>query len=223
MSLPRYNVSKWIKHQVLLDDDEMRALFAHLGSFFLYNVSEVVADSQIFQDQFLKRYTAYIASLKNGQLIEARRDFSPVLSTVAEALHSHEVKTGYFLTKPCLPVIQLQLHHFLPSTADGKFYPMVLSQESISWGLQFSYPQIFQNQHTQTYAKVDATFPNTALFSKLTKWLREFSAPTTFLWNNVKTSTPIRLGKKCFSWINTHPQLLSKGVSVHVYGGQSVS
>ena len=217
MSLPKYNVSKWIKHQALLDDDEMKALFAHLGSFFLYNVSEVVTDPKISQDQFLKQYTAYVASLKNGKLIEARRDFSPVLSTVTEALHCHEVKTGYFLAKPLFPVIQLQLHHFLPSTADGKFYPMVLSQESISWGLQFSYPQIFQNPQDQTYAKVDATFPNTALFSKLTKWLREFSVPTTFLWNNVKTSTPIRLGKKCFSWIDTHPQLPAKGLSVYAY------
>jgi hypothetical protein len=217
MSLQRYNVSKWIKHQLLVDETEMTSLFDHLGSFFLYNVSELVSDPKISKEGFLKTYQAYIAALKRGEVIDVRRELSPALTTVEEAVAVREMKPNLFLAKPVLPVVQMQKHNFLPSSVDGKFYPMVLGQESISWGVQVAYPQIFQNPEDQSYVKVGADFSNTPFFAKLTRWIRDFSSPTTLIWNQIKTATPLRLGKKCYPWINTHPQLMAQGITVHVY------
>jgi hypothetical protein len=96
---------------------------------------------------------------------------------------------------------------------------MTLGQGSVTWGIQFSYPQIFQHPQSHAFAKVGdgEEFPNTSLFSKLAKWLRNFSMPTTFIYEGKSTSVPIRTGKEVFSWIHNHPQLKLQGLSVHVY------
>ncbi|MFS8563623.1 MAG: hypothetical protein LVR00_04585 [Rhabdochlamydiaceae bacterium] len=211
------NVSKWLKTQVLLSGAEMRQLFAHLAPCALYNVSELVPEGEIPQELFLETYAQYAEILQAGKILEPRRLFSGALSATPDAFYKMEVKAGQYLIKTIQPVVQMQLHQFLPSKLDGKFHPMVLSQDSVSWGVQFSYPQICQDPKTNLFSKVSEQFPNTLLFDKLTKWLRNFSTPTTFIWEGKKTAVPIRLGKECFSWINRHPQLQEKGIQVHVY------
>ncbi len=68
---------------------------------------------------------------------------------------------------------------------------MVLSRKSVTWGLQFSYPQLYQDPRTRQIFKVTDTpeFPNTALFSKLQKWIRSETLPTPF---QVEASVSIR-------------------------------
>ena len=94
---------------------------------------------------------------------------------------------------------------------------MVMSPGSIHWGIQFSYPQIFQRGNVFTKVSDPQQFPNTSLFTKLVQWLRTHTVPTTFIWEGKKIATPFRLGKQCFSWINAHPQLKEHGIFVHVY------
>ncbi len=215
-------VSKWLKHQILLDSDEMKELFSHLMPCSLYNTSEVVKEAEVAVSLFLETYARYIDALKSGIVLqekEIRKMFSLALSTTSSIFYKMKVREDDYLIKTTKPVIQLQLHQVLPSKLDGKFHPMVLSPESVSWGLQISYPQICQDPQTNLFSKVTISeqFPNTHLFNKLVKWLRTFTAPVTFIWEEKKTPTAIRLGKKCFSWINTHPQLKEKGLQVHVY------
>ena len=218
------NVSKWIKHQVFMSGDEMRKLFAHLGNIALYNISEVVSAEEMVipNDLFLNQYEAYVASLKQGEIPDEkklRRYFSSVISATPDVLYAMEVKNGAYLVKPICPVIQLQLHQFLPSDVDGKYYPMVLGNDSITWGIQFSYPQIFQHPQTKKFSKVtdDTDFPNTSVLLQMVKWFRSHTVPTTFIWKEKTTSVPIRIGKEALSWIDAHPQLQAKGIMVHVY------
>ena len=215
-------VSKWLKHQVLLDAEEMRELCDALMPCALYNVSEVVRDGEVNLRLFLDAYISYVEALKLGKVLgdkEIRQLFSLALSAVSSVFYQMEVKPDHYLIKAIRPIVQMQLHQFLPSKLDGKFHPMVLSAESVSWGLQFSYPQICQDPQTNVFSKVrnSEEFPNTQLFDNLVRWLRNFTAPVTFIWKDKKTSTSMRLGKKCFSWINDHPQLKEKGIHVHIY------
>ena len=92
-----------------------------------------------------------------------------------------------------------------------------MSHESIHWGVQLAYPQIFFDGTLYSKVSDETLFPNTALFTKLVKWLRASTVPTTFLWDDKKISTPIRLGKQCFSWIHNHAQLKEQGIAIHVY------
>lgn len=220
--VPSLTVSKWLKHQVLLSEEEMHVLFGALPHFSIYNVSEVVTEDKIAREVFLDVYGKYVAALQRGeepQDKEYRRVFSSVFSVSPEVIGRQEMKEGRFLARPTRPVVQLQLHRFLASEVDGKYHSMVLGQESISWGIQFAYPQIFQDPESKAFLKVTQSpeFPNTALFSQMAKWFRSFTVPVTFSWKGKITPTAMRLGKECLSWINHHRMLKEKGIAVHVY------
>jgi hypothetical protein len=214
-------VSKWLKVQVLLDEDEMKDLLQCLQFPFFVVVSEPVTaeEAVISSEEFLKKYAEYVQILKEGKIPpteEFRRFFSCAIASSLESFYAIPVKEK-FLIKPIKPVLQLQAHHFFYSDLDGKFHPMVLSPDSISWGLQISYPQMAQDLQTRQIAKVADTpeYPNTALFTKLMKWMRGSTLPTPFEVKGARTNSPIRVGKKSLSWIKKHPQLQQKGLCVH--------
>lgn len=216
-----FSVSKWIKHQVLLDASEIRALYEHLSPFYFLNVSTLspLDDMIISSEQFLASYLAYIEGLQAGNPLEKPpREFSCAVSVHLDALYAHEIQPGRYMAKPLLPWIQLQPHRFFHSKIAQTIHPMVMGPESIQWGIQFAYPQIFFDGVKGVYSKVNSEkFPNTALFTKLIQWFRLQTVPTTFVYEGQKISTPLRLGKRCFSWIASHPQLLRQGLVVHVY------
>ncbi|MGD0664923.1 MAG: hypothetical protein ABSA17_04250 [Rhabdochlamydiaceae bacterium] len=215
----KFSVSKWIKHQVLLDAGEMEACLKALHPFEFYNVSTIApqGDLIISEEKFLNSYRSYITDLKEGRVPEPdRKIFSAVMTMEREALYAKEIQPGRWMAKLAKPVIQLQHHRFFASKVDHKIHPMVMSPDSICWGLQFAFPQIFFDGSEGSYSKT-TEFPNSALFAKLLKWLRAESVPTTFVWDGHKVATPIRLGKTCFAWIVNHPQLKEQGIQVHVY------
>jgi hypothetical protein len=214
-------VSKWIKVQVLLDASEMQQLIQTLGGLFFVIVSEPVKADEctISSTVFLERYAEYIHLLRHGQVPSVdnfRRFFSCALSVTLETFYAIAAGNDKFLIKPTKPVLQLQTHHFFYSDLDGKFHPMALSSESISWGLQISYPQLFQDPVTHQVAKVidSPDFPNTAMFTKLLRWMRSFTLPTPFEVKGTRINSPIRIGKQSLAWIKNHPQLKQRGIQI---------
>src|SRR3569832_1300784 len=113
----------------------------------------------------------------------------------------------------------MQHHRNFASKLDHKVHPMVMSPESINWGLQFAFPQIFFDGSGGNYTKTsdEEQFPNSGLFAKLLKWLRTFSAPTTFVWDGHKEATPQRKKKENKPRKQNQPQLKEQGIKVHVY------
>lgn len=214
-------VSKWIKCQVLLDEQEMATLIEELFPLFFCVVSEPVKRGCeiISAAVFLKHYAHYIACLKEGILADTsdfRRYFTTAMTCRTDIIYAIAVGEDKYLIKPIKPVIQLQAHHFFYSDLDKKFHAMVLSPESVTWGVQFSYPQLYQDPKTHRIAKVHASpdFPNTALFAKLLKWLRSHTLPTPFLVKGERINAPMRIGRSCLSWIERHPQLKEKQICV---------
>ncbi len=93
---------------------------------------------------------------------------------------------------------------------------MVQSSDSISWGVQFSYPQLFQDPHTRKVVKIadQDAFENTALFTSLMQWMRSHTLPTPFVVNGVRTNSSIRVGKRALSWVGSLVQLQQKGIDI---------
>ena len=214
-------VSKWLKFQVLLDADEMHELLSWLDPVQFVCVSEPVKveEAVISAPCFEEKYAAYISCLKQGEppvLSAYRRYFSSAMSADLGPFYALAAGPEKYLIKPVQPIIQLQAHAFFYSELDGKFHPMVLSEESVMWGLQFSYPQLYQDLKTRKICKVSdiANYPNNVLFSKLSKWMRSATLPTPFEVGGVRTNSPIRIGKKTLPWIKNHPQLKRKGITV---------
>ena len=214
-------VSKWIKVQVLLDQEEIVSLFKKLEPFYLIAVSKPVKEQSVLlaQHDFLQAYSKYIQSLKKGRIAQDsyfRECFSCAMTRSKEIFYAIPVSEERLLIKPILPVIQMQMHRFLFSPVEKVFYPMVLGQKTVSWGIQFSYPQFYQDPKTKEITRVikKDLFPNTELFAFLMKWVRQFTIPTPFLIEKERINATIRIGKKCMSWIHLHPQLQELGLKV---------
>jgi hypothetical protein len=219
---PSLQASKWQKCPVLLDVNEMGELFKALGSFWIIQISGLIPTGQeiIGQEAFLEVYSHYIDSLKRGENTtdsRLRPYFSSVLTTNLESLYTVTINETHGLVKVHQPVIQLQGHRFDYSFADGKFRSMVLGYDSILWGLQFSYPHLYQNDQLEVFTvREGAQFPNTALFKQLQKWMRMHTIATPIEVEGKRVNVPIRLGKQCLSWINSHPQLKAKGLHIAI-------
>ncbi|MBJ7449908.1 MAG: hypothetical protein JHC93_06070 [Parachlamydiales bacterium] len=210
--------SKWIELPTLLDIEEMRDLLNQLGPYHLYRTDCLVENGAISTEDFLNSYANYIKCIKNKQPIEEakfKQIFNLAITVDLQALYRIEIHDKE-IVKCRLPVIRMQPHRFNYSTSDQKFRSMVLGNHSISWGVQFSYPQIFQDPKTHSLQKVGLQDPffNTAYFRALQKWIRYHTLPTPFLVDGKRTNAPIRIGKNCFNWVNNHPQLELMGISV---------
>ncbi|MGA8164544.1 MAG: hypothetical protein WB791_05895 [Waddliaceae bacterium] len=219
-------VSKWLRIQVLLNEEEMESLFSALGNFGIYLTGTITKTSagSLERQEFVDAYRRYVHTLKEGNLPDDshyRTPFSSALSTATDHFFVIPVNEEEQLLRVCKPVVQLQLHRMGYSLYDGKFRPMIFGRECIDWGLQFSYPQLYRDPDTHQVEKVEAgdKFPNTELFHTFRRWCRQHSVPTPFVVNGERVNTPMRLGKQCFSWINRHPKLAERGISVRAANG----
>lgn len=221
VSEPPYHASKWLSVALLIDADEMQALFKHLGNFLIFNVGSIIKSGTglTSHETFLSCYRLYVETLKKGHLPEDsiyRSLFSSIFTVSSDHLYTLNVSTDAILMRVKRPVIQLQAHNLDYSKADGKFRSMVFGQESVIWGVQFSYPQLFEEPQSHSVQKVEESlqFPNTTLFRTLQKWTRQHTSPTPFIVDEKIINVPMRLGKNCFAWINRHPQFEKKGLRV---------
>lgn len=213
--------AKWLKVPVLLDESEMQQLFNDLGDFELYLCGTVrpKGQEQLDRKDFLKHYAEYIHSLKRGVLPASanyQQWFCPVMTAEREALYALPINDTQQLVRVARPIVQLQAHAIDYSPVDKKFRSLVYGLESIPWGIQFSYPQIYQDRDSKEIesTRQGVETKNSLLFQAIQRWMRQHTVPTPFFveekWHNV----PMRLGKNCFSWINQHPQLIVKGIKV---------
>jgi hypothetical protein len=208
-TIERYEAAKWLKIPVLLDVDEMRALFSALGSCTLVLLGRLVArDAAIVsQETFLQSVQQWIEALQKGRVptqADLQRVLAAALTADLESLLLQEMGAGRVLVKPRRPVIQLQAHFFSYSAEEQKIYSGIFGKESIFWGVQFSYPQIYLDPKEQMHVKVGDQFPNTALFRTLQRWVRNATQPMKLYGK----AFPLRMGKGCCSWIHQHPQLV---------------
>lgn len=212
---PPLQAAKWLSIQVLIDLEEMRSLMEALGAFNIYS-AQAVSSSLMSVSQFLVAYEDYINELKRGHLPSEER-FRPFFSQfwTSEPLAIVTVNlSGKELARAVKPIVQVQYHSLSYSSLDDKFRSNVMDPQSFPWGVQFSYPQLFQEAGDQKVVKVDQTFTNTEFFQKLRRWVRENTVPVPFIVKEQKVNIPVRLGKNCFSWINNHPKLKMIGIKV---------
>lgn len=209
-----YQGSKYLKHHVLCDREELEGLFSSLGEFFIYRLTGLSDGKAIDKNEFLQGYESWIEGLKSGKLPEdsdLKKLLACAITAEVDALWKQEVPGHRYIIKVAKPVIQVQAHFFTYSNLDQVFRSMTMGQDSIFWGLQFSFPQIYQDPKTMELLEVEDS-PNLALFQKIKEWVRNATRATPFVVDGKKTNVPIRLGKNCFSWIHKHPQLTSIGV-----------
>ncbi|MFY7843017.1 MAG: CinA family protein [Rhabdochlamydiaceae bacterium] len=219
----RYSVSKWLKYHVLLDEEELKGLIENLPSFRYYKTGQVlpIEESTGSSSEFLDKYRLYIRDLIHPSF--SKQDLTCVWSVSSEALYSIKVKENKVILRPKQPVLQIQNHQFLYSSLDRSFRSMINSLDSIPFGIEISYPQIFEDPHSHEFIKVRSHngFENNRLFSQLSHWIRHHTVPMCVILDHQSHHLPIRIGKKVLSWVHLIPSLenqpfkISLASSVH--------
>lgn len=208
--------TKWQKIPFLVDAEELEKFLPQ--DIFLIACSGVVPfmEAQVSKESYLANYKSYVEALKNGNLDEALKKLTKLtvyLTLDLNTLYILETEKGKGIVRPYLPTVLLQPHYFAYSAIDGKIRSQVFGSNSITWGLMLSFPQLVGDPVSQDIKK-SSLYPNFELFSKLQKWIRYETKPTSFCLKGEKVVAPIRLGANCFSWIANHPQLKTLGIDV---------
>lgn len=212
-----YQGSKYLKYHVLCDADELGRLFDQLGNFYIFRLTGLGDGEPIEKREFLEKYAEWIRELQSGRVPQdsALKELLAAAFTLeTEALWKLQVPKNRYIVKLSKPVVQVQAHFFTYSPVDEVFRPMTMGQANIFWGLQFSFPQIYQDPKTMEFLETDES-SNSGLFSSIKHWVRNETRATPFVIDGKKTNVPIRLGKNCFSWIHSHPQLKEQKIGVY--------
>lgn len=214
--------SHWSRHPILISQDEIQDLFYILRPFSLFNVSSIenLSDLEVSIEKFIENYTLLLEALKKPVLIIdpfLKRFLCCALTTDFEAVYAFQVKPDRYVIKSCKPLIQIQLYLFSFNSSMDQIQPMGSAPHSIYWGIQLSYPKLFSSSLDGSYYKVNnpVKFPNTATFISLIRWIRKFTAPVTFVHQEKKIPTCLRLGFECYKWIHFHSQLKNLGVRIY--------
>jgi hypothetical protein len=204
------NCSRWLRHAVLLDLSELKDLLKSLGEcFFLPGTGLVSEDNwSVSKENILENYREYLSWINSKEIMpspELKRFFTLMLSPGVEEFYA--VKAGgRYLLKAKLPVIQVQLYHCFISRFDKQIHPMALSKDSFSFGLQFSYPQVYEDPKTHLFSKVllEKQFASSALFKKLVQWVRKNTKPVLLTIQESQVNAPFRMGKKSQDLVDAH-------------------
>ena len=207
-----FQAAKWLKIQALVEPEELAILFDEAFEIFPLSGAFPRDAFPMKKELFLAAYAGWIEELKQGRVPtdEALRPFNASAWAASSGVWLQQIPQEKYLASPSAPFVQCQVHHMGYSSVDGEFRAMILSQEAIFWGLQFSFPQVYQHPKTGELLDVE----DSSLFQSIRKWSREHTVATPMVVNGKRVNIPIRLGKRCFSWIHRHPQLQSKGLSV---------
>lgn len=197
-----YQASKWTKLQALLDAEEFARLLNEAKAF-LYEMAGPVS-----LPEACARYQAYSEALSQGR--EPKPDpfaWNWTLDPAALYWLDTGVSRQIRIRKPVVQIIHHQMNY---TPDDNTFRSNLFGQDMISWGIQFAFPQLYEDYLTGQIIQLKdpALYPNVGLFRFLQKWLRENTLPTPF----ETVNAPQRIGKKALSWVGRHPHLIKKGI-----------
>lgn len=203
--------SKWVKHAILLDKEEMESFWKVLDSSIMISPVQKVSKEkwQVSKEHFFAQYEKYLSWLRLEEEFPPpalRKEFTLMASSFVEAFYAVSVALDQFIIKARCPVIQIQTYHCFISKFDRKIYPMAMNADSFTYGLQISYPQIYEEPHTGKFKKMllEKDFPNTILYKQIVQWLRNHTKPAIFFIGDKEEVAPFRVGKKDKDWMSDH-------------------
>lgn len=198
-----YEISRARSQRALLDPEEMASLFQELDPFVLFRTAakEVLPVKEDDRYEWLLLYKEYIEQLQKNEVGRAVL-LSAFISPSQESFYALFTPSKKIQIRPRSPVIQITHHTFSFNAEERQFYSQIFGTEAISWGLEWSFPLLFEDPLTKEVFKLTdpEAWPALALFKKWERWLREHTEPAKFLSQEKKVVAPFRIGKKAKSW-----------------------
>ena len=198
---PNYQASRWLKVRLLLSIEAMQELVDHLEPVCFIQAASVMQtlDPLVPKKEFLAAYAEYMHHLeKDDPQSAAFAGRSPLfkltLCASPNLATTYEVKLGSFLTRLLEPGVQLRPCLVDFSSLSKQFSYSALGLHSISWGLEFSYPQLIQKHGEEVANGLKEPFVNGILFKKIQKWARRHTRLAAFTFEGEKIISELRIG-----------------------------
>ncbi len=211
-----YQASKWWKLQVFFSLDALDFFFQDLGSFWICPLGKVLQEEEqiLEKDQYLQAYKKKVDQYLTHHITPIE-EISPCAFTVLkEDLYLMNLSQNRFLLKIKNPVVQVHPYFFRFSKQNRSFLSNVYAEDSIFWGLQFSFPQIFQDEDLNLHKVHPQTFANAALFQKMRRWIRKHTSPISFEFEGEKIVTSMRASPQLFCLLQKYPKLIELGLNI---------
>lgn len=212
----KFQASKWMHVRLFLSKKELEALFHHLGSFDLVSLSKLssIEDLIIAPDLFFSLYQEYLLALKRGQKTD-KKVFSLAMVEDPESLFFAQLKPSLFAARLKKPCIQISLVEFSYDEELGECFFNQHAKDGISCGLQFSFPQFYEDPETrkQNVHFKDLSFSHTALFKALQQWMRNHTKPLSLYKGKNVIKTGIRVGLDGAELLKEHAEFKKQAFS----------
>ncbi len=186
-----YQASQWLKIHALLTPEELLALGAACAPFELFPLGRVVMETDL--PGSIENFGELYRSALEGKA-------SPHALACAWTVESEAIRVkslannGRALIEILSPVLQIRAHFVRQSEADGSIRSMAWGPDALFWGMEFSYPQIYQQARDCEIVSA-LQLPNAQLFRKLRQWIRDETEPTAFSVEGKKVVSPVRMGR----------------------------
>ncbi len=212
--------SKWIHLPFLVDVEDFQDLFLHVGTPLFLRSSGIYEEKELFlsQEQFINYWQQYLYDVKSGPILDSKYKplFSLFWSSTPETVGLIDLGEGRVCATQLAPNIVLQLHRFQYSVTDGQYRRQVFGPDTVSWGLQASFPMLVQDPKTRVIRKalLDHDCENRALWMQFQKWLKARTLPVSFEVGGARQTVPFRISPSALKWIDQHHELKMKGITV---------
>jgi len=214
-----FQASKWLYQRVLLTSTEIKNLFDLLGAPFFFFLSKKgeQQDLACSFDQFLTSYESYLTSLKFDEKRVDKRDFFLAISKNLDPFYLMALNEQECVIKFKRPVILVELFSFHYLKNQDKFIEGAHLENEIRFGLQFSFPQFYQDFFTRKAIEhyKDQGCENTLYFKSLQRALREISEPLYLRHPFGKQQrVSYRIGLGCKELIESHQDIKRQNIEI---------
>lgn len=192
-----YLVSKWLRFQLLLTVETFKELLDFLSVEVLFGVAgpDVKEELVYSKETYLAVYKAYLEALqrRDEKLIkELMKKLCVAIAYEKQAFYQIELADNRCLIKIKEPSIQFRPFNFIYHKELQQFLMQVKSKEAINFGLEISFPQIFQDPKTAQILHVfkDQKLVSARGFKKVQSFVKSKTKPAKFLIEDqIKTAT----------------------------------
>lgn len=201
---------------------------------FLYDTQDLKELSELFKDVYcidltrpgkptdlIIKFSELLPSLENNIIRLKKNQVAPLsstdqrllnssLSSTTDAIAELKLADSRSLLRPTLPLIQINPLRLYYNQELATIKSQVYGRDTIAWGIQLSYPQLFKDQESGDVISTlipDSPLPNTALFKDAQKWMRRNTKICTFKSDNMTISSNVRITPRALEWVSYHSQL----------------
>ena len=201
-----YQASLYLSYGILLTSEEFALLLASLdtiGDLSLFGTGVLLPQEKLVQSpsSLVEIYQNYLFPKEDPSLLpEHKAALSSVWSIDPEAVAFREIVHDKWQIVRQLPVIQLNRFQFRFDSKSDRFFTQSFSKETLFWGLEFRYPQLFLDPiHSKLIKALKAEYLNTSLWKGVHQWIRNNTMPVQFEGEGMKKRVaPFRIGNRAF-------------------------